>query len=182
MATPEFIVSLRQKIGHDMLWLPGVSIVVVDAAGRLLLGRRADNGRWAVVSGIPEPGEQPAVARLFRLRSGAIEIMGECALDQEVTRYVNAAGGLVDESQVGIVLDGRKSVNSMVTEILYWDQRTQALASPFLTRKEDGSGTVTYTARDLEVLSKDVNGDKMIEFPIQQSASTKKNTAFIRFT
>ena len=111
-------------------------------------------------------GEQPAVARLFRLRSGAIEIMGECALDQEVTRYVNAAGGLVDESQVGIVLDGRKSVNSMVTEILYWDQRTQALASPFLTRKEDGSGTVTYTARDLEVLSKDVNGDKMIEFPI----------------
>ena len=62
MATPEFIVSLRQKIGHDMLWLPGVSIVVVDEADRLLLGRRADNGRWAVVSGIPEPGEQPAVA------------------------------------------------------------------------------------------------------------------------
>ena len=57
MATPEFIVSLRQKIGHDMLWLPGVIIVVVDEAGRLLLGRRADNGRWAVVSGIPEPGE-----------------------------------------------------------------------------------------------------------------------------
>ena len=62
MATPEFIVSLRQRIGHDMLWLPGVSIVVVDEAGRLLLGRRADNGCWAVVSGIPEPGEQPAVA------------------------------------------------------------------------------------------------------------------------
>ena len=53
MATPEFIVSLRQRIGHDMLWLPGVSIVVVDDAGRLLLGQRADNGRWAVVSGIP---------------------------------------------------------------------------------------------------------------------------------
>jgi len=40
MATPEFIVSLRQRIGHDMLWLPGVSIVVVDEAGRLLPGRR----------------------------------------------------------------------------------------------------------------------------------------------
>ena len=45
MATPEFIVSLRQRIGHDMLWLPGVSIVVVDEAARILLGRRADNGR-----------------------------------------------------------------------------------------------------------------------------------------
>ena len=62
MATPDFIVSLRQKIGHDQLWLPGVSIVVVDDSGRLLLGRRADNGQWAVVSGIPEPGEQPAIA------------------------------------------------------------------------------------------------------------------------
>ena len=62
MATPEFIVSLRQKIGHEQLWLPGVSITVVDDAGRLLLGRRTDNGQWAVVSGIPAPGEQPATA------------------------------------------------------------------------------------------------------------------------
>ncbi|MCL3778471.1 MULTISPECIES: NUDIX domain-containing protein [unclassified Actinomyces] len=62
MATPDFILSLREKIGHDLLWLPGVSIVVVDGDGRLLLGRRSDNGRWAVVSGIPEPGEQPAAA------------------------------------------------------------------------------------------------------------------------
>ena len=77
MATPEFIVSLRQKIGHDMLWLPGVSIVVVDEAGRILLGRRADNGRWAVVSGIPEPGEQPAVA----IRRECLE---ETGVDAEV--------------------------------------------------------------------------------------------------
>lgn len=62
MPTPEFIVSLRKKIGHDLLWLPGVSIVVLDGEDRLLLGRRADNGRWGVVSGIPDPGEQPAVA------------------------------------------------------------------------------------------------------------------------
>ena len=62
MPIPEFIVSLREKIGHDQLWLPGVSVVVVDDDGRILLGRRSDNGRWAVISGIPEPGEQPAAA------------------------------------------------------------------------------------------------------------------------
>ena len=62
MATPDFVLGLREKIGHDLLWLPGVSIVVVDEQGRLLLGRRSDNGQWAVVSGIPEPGEQPAAA------------------------------------------------------------------------------------------------------------------------
>ncbi|MDO4243847.1 MAG: NUDIX domain-containing protein [Actinomyces sp.] len=64
MPIPDFIVSLRSKIGRDQLWLPGVSIVVLDETDRVLLGRRADNGRWGVISGIPEPGEQPAAAAL----------------------------------------------------------------------------------------------------------------------
>lgn len=62
MPIPEFITELRAQVGHHPLWLPGVSAVVIDDRGRLLLGRRADNGHWAVVSGIPEPGEQPGVA------------------------------------------------------------------------------------------------------------------------
>jgi 8-oxo-dGTP pyrophosphatase MutT (NUDIX family) len=59
---PAFIETLRTKIGHDLLWLSGVSGVVLDGDGRVLLTRRADSGRWAVVSGIIEPGEQPARA------------------------------------------------------------------------------------------------------------------------
>ena len=49
-------------MGHEPLWLAGVSAVVVGDDGRLLLGRRSDNGLWAVVSGILEPGEEPAPA------------------------------------------------------------------------------------------------------------------------
>ena len=79
MATPEFIVSLRQKIGHDQLWLPGVSIVVVDDSGRLLLGRRADSGQWAVVSGIPEPGEQPAIAARRAVRRACTSVADPAA-------------------------------------------------------------------------------------------------------
>lgn len=60
MATPEFILRLREKIGHDLLWLIGVSAYVEDGAGRVLLGRRADTGEWALVYGINEPGEEPA--------------------------------------------------------------------------------------------------------------------------
>lgn len=37
-----------------------MTAVVLDDAGRVLLGRRADNGRWSLVGGIAEPGEQPA--------------------------------------------------------------------------------------------------------------------------
>ncbi|OXM99448.1 NUDIX hydrolase [Bifidobacterium vansinderenii] len=61
MATPEFILELRKKIGHDPLWLIGVSAYVEDADGRVLLGRRSDTGEWAMVYGINEPGEEPAV-------------------------------------------------------------------------------------------------------------------------
>jgi len=60
MATPDFIRELRASAGHQLLFLPGVSAVVFDDEGRVLLGQRADTGRWSVVCGIPEPGEQPA--------------------------------------------------------------------------------------------------------------------------
>ncbi|WP_419993182.1 NUDIX hydrolase [Streptomyces boninensis] len=60
MATPDFIRELRASAGHQLLFLPGVSVVCLDDAERVLLGRRADTGRWAIIGGIPEPGEQPA--------------------------------------------------------------------------------------------------------------------------
>lgn len=61
MATPEFITSLRASVGRQLLWLPGVTAVVFDDEGRVLLGRRTDNGKWSLIGGIPDPGEQPAV-------------------------------------------------------------------------------------------------------------------------
>ncbi|MEU0211640.1 NUDIX domain-containing protein [Streptomyces canus] len=60
MATPDFIRTLRRSIGHELLWLPGVSAVVLDDDGRVLLHRRSDTGKWSLIGGIPEPGEQPA--------------------------------------------------------------------------------------------------------------------------
>src|SRR4051794_40769870 len=61
MPVPEFVVALREKVGTDPLWLIGVTAIVLDG-DRVLLGRRADTGRWSTVSGIVEPGEHPAVA------------------------------------------------------------------------------------------------------------------------
>ncbi|MEU4052779.1 NUDIX domain-containing protein [Streptomyces olivaceus] len=64
MATPDFIRHLRVTAGHQLLWLPGVTAVVFDDEGRVLLGRRSDNGRWSLVGGITEPGEQPAACAM----------------------------------------------------------------------------------------------------------------------
>lgn len=62
MPTPQFILDIRASIGHSPLWLPGVSAVVFNEHGEVLLGRRADNGRWTLITGIPEPAEDPAAA------------------------------------------------------------------------------------------------------------------------
>jgi ADP-ribose pyrophosphatase YjhB (NUDIX family) len=61
MATPDFILALRDKIGTDPLWLCGVTAVVVRG-NDVLLVRRADDGSWTPVTGIVDPGEEPAVA------------------------------------------------------------------------------------------------------------------------
>lgn len=65
MPTPDFIVNLRQKIGHDMLWLSGATAVIQrESDQKILLVRRADNNRWTPVTGIVDPGENPALTVL----------------------------------------------------------------------------------------------------------------------
>ncbi|MEU9185509.1 NUDIX domain-containing protein [Streptomyces sp. NPDC048484] len=60
MATPDFIRTIRATAGQQLLWLPGVTAIVFDDEDRVLLGRRVDTGKWAVIGGMSEPGEQPA--------------------------------------------------------------------------------------------------------------------------
>ncbi|GAB3439671.1 NUDIX domain-containing protein [Streptomonospora sediminis] len=62
MPTPEFILRLRKHVGHDLIWLTGVTGVVIAESGEVLLHRRADDGSWSTPGGILEPGEQPAAA------------------------------------------------------------------------------------------------------------------------
>jgi 8-oxo-dGTP pyrophosphatase MutT (NUDIX family) len=89
MATPEFILKLREKIGHESLWIPSVRGVVFDGDGRVLLGQRADNGRWGLIAGILEPGEEPAPGLLREI----LEETGVVAVAERLVS-VDAAGSV----------------------------------------------------------------------------------------
>jgi len=110
MTTPDFVLELRRHVGNAALWLPGCTAVVtrprpVPAAGgvEILCVRRVDDGRWTPVTGIVEPGEEPAtacerevmeeagvVARARRLVS--VEVVGPVTYDNgDVTRYLDTA-------------------------------------------------------------------------------------------
>ncbi|WP_300768195.1 NUDIX domain-containing protein [uncultured Bifidobacterium sp.] len=92
MTTPTFITELRAYIGHRPLWLSGVTAYVEDETGHVLLGRRSDTAEWALVSGIVEPGENPA---------------------DTVIREV------AEETGVDVVVDALASVSSSSTPVVY---------------------------------------------------------------
>ncbi|HXH80219.1 DUF429 domain-containing protein [Nocardioides sp.] len=57
---PDFILEMREMIGHHPLWLPGVTAVITRGDGHVLLVKRSDNGAWTPVTGIVDPEEEPA--------------------------------------------------------------------------------------------------------------------------
>jgi 8-oxo-dGTP pyrophosphatase MutT (NUDIX family) len=97
MSTPEFVLSLREKIGTAPLPLVGVTAVVFKGE-KVLLGKRADNGAWQCVSGIVEPREEPADAAVRECREEAgVEVrVTRLALVQQQPRVTYANGDEVD--------------------------------------------------------------------------------------
>ncbi|GAB3268345.1 NUDIX domain-containing protein [Micromonospora halotolerans] len=84
MPVSPYIARMRRHIGHDLLMLYGVSAVVTDEAGRVLLARRGDNGRWSVPAGTVDPGEQPADALVREVRE-------ETGIEVEIERIGGVA-------------------------------------------------------------------------------------------
>jgi 8-oxo-dGTP pyrophosphatase MutT (NUDIX family) len=54
--------QLRNKIGHELLQIPGVAAVIHDEAGRILLQQNTGDRVWSLPAGSIEPGEAPAQA------------------------------------------------------------------------------------------------------------------------
>jgi 8-oxo-dGTP pyrophosphatase MutT (NUDIX family) len=81
------IARLRAVVGHELLVLPSVSVLPVDAAGRVLLVRPAghDDG-WNILGGAVDPGESPAAAAVREARE-------EIGVDLELGRLLDVLGG-----------------------------------------------------------------------------------------
>ncbi len=102
MPIPPFVALLRRKIGHDLLWMPGITAVVLrerpsgTGSGRVategssttevLLIKRSDTGAWTPVTGITDPGEQPHV-------TAEREVAEEAGVVARVERLVWVSSG-----------------------------------------------------------------------------------------
>jgi 8-oxo-dGTP pyrophosphatase MutT (NUDIX family) len=86
MAIPDFIKSLRSKIGTDLLQVPTVAVLAYDEQGRLLLVQDKPSGLWGVPGGIIDPLEVPADAAVR-------ETWEEAGVLVELTRVLGVFGG-----------------------------------------------------------------------------------------
>jgi 8-oxo-dGTP pyrophosphatase MutT (NUDIX family) len=51
-----YLWRLRQKVGSDLVLMPGAMLFLLREDGAILFTRRADNGRWCFASGGAEDG------------------------------------------------------------------------------------------------------------------------------
>ena len=82
MPTSDYILNLRKKVGHDMLWLPGALALVLNDKDELLLSRRPDDNSWGLIGGFVELDEQPVDAAIR-------EVLSESGLEVEPQRVAS---------------------------------------------------------------------------------------------
>lgn len=131
MPIPDFIVQTREKIGHDPMWIPAVTAVVLRdstddspwAVPEVLLVKSADSGAWTPVTGICDPGEDPDVTAIREVKEETgIDAKVEALLAVGSTKPVVHANGdqatymsicmrmsVSDESQVPFAADEENS-------------------------------------------------------------------------
>lgn len=108
-----------------------------------------------------------AVAQLVRLSEGSLRIIEAAALDSSVLQYSQISAGFISPGTTGILLDGIRADNSMITQIIYWNEEKQTLEAPY-SGASGKSQTLNITSRNAAAAypSRDIDNDSIIEFPI----------------
>ena len=87
MGIAPHIARLRAFVGHELLLLPCVSVLPLDAGGRVLLALHAGHSDgWGTVGGAVDPGESPAQAAIREARE-------EIGVEIRLGRLLDVLGG-----------------------------------------------------------------------------------------
>ena len=126
MPTPDFILDLRRRVGHDPIPLAGVTAVVFRDE-KVLLGRRSDNGALTPVTGIVDPGEEPADAAVREVleEAGVVVRATRLAWVHQMPRVTYANGDQCDFLDLTFrcewVSGEPQPVDGELTEVTWFD-------------------------------------------------------------
>jgi ADP-ribose pyrophosphatase YjhB (NUDIX family) len=152
MPIPDFVAELRALVGPHPLWLPGVT-AVIRRDDELLLVERADNGRWAPVTGIVDPNEAPGVCAVREAREETgVEIRVDRLAGVFVVPDVTYANGdrasYVDLTFACTWLDGEAHVaDDESTDVRWWPLDGLPDLSPGLVERIEAALSGEVAAR-----------------------------------
>lgn len=92
-------------------------------------------------------------------------ISGTGVMHSSLSTSQNTADEKTDEPDNavrGIVIDGMRDSNTIITEIICWDPFTSSFCAPLL---DSETSIVLENSRSLNILSQDINNDSIIEIP-----------------
>lgn len=99
-----YIAELRKVVGHKTVMQCGASVICVDEAGRILLGKRSDNHQWGYAGGsleLDECAEACAKRELYEemgIRAERLELF--CINSGPETHYVYPNGDEVSNVEI----------------------------------------------------------------------------------
>jgi ADP-ribose pyrophosphatase YjhB (NUDIX family) len=86
MSIAPHIARLRAFVGHEILLLPAVSVLPIDAYGRVLIVRPEGHDGWGILGGAVDVDESPAQAAVRECRE-------EIGVHVQLGRMLGAFGG-----------------------------------------------------------------------------------------
>ncbi len=112
-----------------------------------------------------EGKDKEAIGKLYTLDDNVLMQSYSVDLTSAVTRYSNTLFGNLDsDGKKGLVLDGVRADNSMITQLIVIDEFDDTMENPLLEKYS----SVNFFQRPptLPFSCRDINGDDIIEFPI----------------
>ncbi|MGV2964836.1 NUDIX domain-containing protein [Paenibacillus sp. FSL L8-0435] len=86
MGMSDYYKNLREKIGNELIFMPGVAGIIRNEQGEILFGRKHNESTWGLIAGAIELGETPAQAM-------AREALEETGLVVEPEKIIGVYGG-----------------------------------------------------------------------------------------
>jgi len=127
MPAPDYILSLRKKIGNDLLFVPSASVLIFDKNNRVLLVRAKESCRWQTVGGLVDPFEAPSDAAvrecweetgLFVRLTGLAGVFGGPAF--EATYPNGDRSAFVNTTFFGEIISGEAEPDQVEIDEIGW--------------------------------------------------------------
>ncbi len=123
---------------------------------------------------------QTSTFSFYQIQNNAIQVLGSIALDGSVISYANMSCAGINQQVNGVFLDCYKGVDTMITELICFDDGT--LYNPFAGMDQ---AVNVSTMRYCSLTAQDVNQDGVVEVPFMEllpAYEESKDQAITRYT